>query len=106
MDWVILYGDGTEFSSDDGAPQDSPVWGAIGIAQPNLTDSDRHLTTGDYFIYRTDREAWHQIGTDGLDDHLCHFAHLISAVRKGRWVPSVDYRPVWKWLRRMTGEPE
>jgi len=83
MRWKLYYNDGSSFSDEDGAPNDSPPFGAVFVCQPN--HSGRDLIWGtDYLIHRTDVDAW--MGTDlvGLIDQLSHFAPYIDCVRAGR----------------------
>jgi hypothetical protein len=86
--WRLYYADGSTFSDTDGAPHDSPPWGVVVVSQPGATDNvDRVLMNGDRFMYRTDLDRWHEVGRDGLDDHLSHFGHLVGCYRVGRWIP-------------------
>lgn len=104
FEWRLYYQDGSVFDSTDGEPHDSPPWGVVAICQPNV---DRQVQdqvlcgpNGDWFLYRTDLGYWHMVANVGLIDHLTHFAHLISAVRPGRWDPRNDhYALIWKRAR-------
>jgi len=99
MQWCIYYEDGSTFSDEDGAPHESPVWGCVALAQPALDSSDKIMVNADYYLWRPDRNLWYQCGVDGLDDHICHFGHLIECVRKTRYIPTIDFREIWKQAR-------
>ena len=104
--WRLYYEDGSTFSDTDGEPWESPAWGCVALAQSALDGSDKIMVNADYCFWRVDLQRWTQCGTDGLDDHICHEAHLIGCVRKTRWVPTLDFREVWKRARRDCGLKE
>lgn len=95
MRWCIYYEDGSTYSDTDGPPHESPPWGAVVLSQPNAPIGSKELLgNGDYYLYRGDLELWHEVGTDGLPDHLAHFGHLITCIRPGRWMPNRE-----DWLK-------
>ena len=96
--WRIYYDDGTTFSNTDGPPHESPVWGAVGVSQPEF--NIQLVGNGDHYIWRTDLQRWHEVGDSVLVDHITHFGHLIGCVRCGRWMPrNEDFKAMWKRLR-------
>lgn len=103
MKWRLYYDDGSTFSDLEGEPWESPLWGVIGVIQPPV----RHRTAGgivgkngDYLLYRQDLGLWHLIGASGLQDHLAHFAHLITCVRVTRWMPEdKEFGALWERMR-------
>lgn len=98
--WRLYYEDGTTFSSTEGKPQDSPPWGVVGVSQPGKEYESLLIGTGDFYIYRKDLKAWHELGDTGLMDHLAFHAHLIDCVRPGRWMAKRgDFKEVVKTMR-------
>lgn len=96
--WRLYYDDGAEFGEADGPPFESPPWGCIAIGRPG-----RILfgVNSDFFLYRSDLEDWVEVGDSGLVDHLAHFAHLITCVRPGRWIPDEEFK---EFVRRVRGD--
>jgi len=104
MKWRLYYEDGSTFSDLDGAPHDSPPWGVVALAQPDI---DPPITVNaDYYLWRPDLNQWLECGTDGLDDHVCHFGHLIQCVRKTRWITTIDFKRIWAQARTDLGLPQ
>lgn len=104
--WRLYYEDGTTFSDTDGEPHESPAWGCVGLAQPDLKGSDQIMINSDYLMWRSDLNIWTQCGRDGIDDHLAHFVHSIQCIRKTRWIPTLDFRVIWKRVRHDCGIKE
>ena len=98
MKWRLYYEDGSTFSDTDGPPHESPPWGVVALAQPAL-EREPIMVNSDYYLWRPDRNLWHQCGHDGLDDHLCHEGHLIQCIRKTRWIPTLEFREIWQRVR-------
>lgn len=103
MIWRLYYDNWTTFSSEEGETYESPVWGAVGAIQPpqrGRTATAIVGKNGDYLLFRTDLGVWHLVGASGLDDHLCHFGHLIECVRKTRWMPiDSEFSRIWEKMR-------
>ena len=80
----LYYEDGTVY---EGAPECSPVWGVVAVGQPHQDKVGKALKNGYAYLYRTDWDCWMEVGDlTGFNDHIAHFAHLISAVRFGRQI--------------------
>lgn len=104
--WQLRYDNGDTFSNLEGAPHESPPWGVVGVIHPDLigTDPDWCLVGAEYLLWRTDLGRWTQCrDTVGLVDQLTHHAHLIGCVRPGRYMPTMDYKAVWKAARTEWG---
>ena len=102
--WRIYYENGSTFSDTDGEPWESPAWGVVALAQP---DADPPImVNADWMMWRTDRECWEQCGSDGFDDHAVHHGHVVRCWRKTRWIPTPDFREIWKVARRDCGLKE
>lgn len=103
MLWCIYYDDGSTYSDVDGAPHESPPWGAVGVIQPSLkgiTATGIVGKNGDYLLHRVDLGVWHLVGASGLVDHLAHFGHLIDCVRPTRWMPlDSEFSAIWARMR-------
>jgi len=89
---MIVYEDGSYWTGD---PHLSPEYDVIGILQPHAPPGSKELLNGDYYLYRTDLGYWTECMASGLERHLVRFAHVISAVRPGFWMPERD---AWKHL--------
>lgn len=89
MDWA-LYGEGWRFTSDDGAPHESPPWGTVLAVQPGCSFSTVIIANWFYWKGR-----WFGADWSGLIDQLAHNAHRIDAVRLGRQVDDPTWRVVW-----------
>ena len=98
--WRLYYDDGSSFGETDGAPHESPPWGAIAVARPGRILAGVNC---DFFVYREDLEAWLEVGSSGLVDHLAHFANLITCVRPGRWVPDDEFKDLVRRIRKDWG---
>lgn len=104
--WQLRYDDGSTFTSLDGAPEDSPPWGCVGVIQPTLIpdDPDWCIVGAEYLLWRTDLQRWTKCGDIvGLVDQLTHRAHLIACVRPGRYMPTRDYKALWAAARAEWG---
>jgi len=99
--WRLYYEYGSVFGDSDGAPHESPPWGCVALAQPGIDPPI--MVNADYYLWRLDLNQWTQCGTDGLDDHMCHEGHLIQCVRKTRWIPTLDFREIWRQARMDCG---
>lgn len=97
MTWRLYYEDGSTFSDSDGAPHESPAWGVVALKQPGY--EPEILVNADWLMYRTDLGRWEQCGSDGFDDHACHYGHLIGCWRKTRWIPLPDFKRIWARVR-------
>lgn len=88
MDWIV-YGDGWDFTSEDGGPGDVPAFGLLGIAQLDPVSGYELLRGRTYFVW-TEARGWDCHDMTGLIDRLAHEPGCV--VRFGRSVPSSRYR--------------
>lgn len=102
VDWCLYFWDGTTFTSDDGGPCDSPQNFALCVTQPKL-ERDKIIVGADWLMWRSDLVRWTQSGADGIGDQLILFGGRISCFRKGLWLPTEDWRPLWERARRDIG---
>lgn len=101
--WRIYYGDGSTFCSSDGAPWESPEWGAVLITQPEVHGMDTLSHGQPYFLHRSDLDQWLNCDYPGLMDQVVHFAQHIDCVRVGRWQPTVDWQALCRRARSEMG---
>lgn len=104
-EWCLIYEDGTEFSSIEGEPNDSPKTGVIFVLQRGSPNGDILGEGAKALIYRIDKGGWMPVfDSFGLMDQLMHFAPVISCVRPGRQMWTPDYkRLAIKHTREMRG---
>ena len=95
--WRLYYEDGSTFDDLDGAPHESPPWGAVVLGQPSVDPVV--MVNSDYLMYREDLGQWTECGPDGLLDHIVHYGHVISCVRPTRWIPTKRFKDIWKRVR-------
>jgi hypothetical protein len=92
--WTLWYEDGSRFTSDDGAPHESPVGGAVLVSQD--VPGNEVLSYGQaWFVHRTDL-GWLNCDREGMHDQVMYYAHLIDCVRFGRWMERDAWRDVQK----------
>ena len=89
--WKIHYDDGSTFSSEDGAPWESPGYGVLAVTQDG---ENTVLCSQDFYLYRDDYSCWVEVHIEGLIDHLVTAARHVVAVRAGRTVPLSVYKRV------------
>ena len=102
MDWLILYGDFSTFSSDEGAWEDAPGRDvqAVIFRDPALGWTIRHGGQGnspcDFF--RLDEDGT-PVGMDqaGMIDHV---VHELGVVKQGRMLSSGEWQDI---LRQAMG---
>lgn len=95
--WTLYYEDGSTFSDIDGAPHESPPWGVVAVAQPDIEPAV--MVNSDWLMYRTDQAAWAECGSDGFHDHATHYGHLIGCWRQTRWIRREDFKAIWARAR-------
>ena len=85
--WRIYYEDGSTFDSTQGAPHESPPWGAVVVIQNTPKELELPLQSGGLaFLYWKDLGFWRQVDDQmGLNIRLAQSAHLIECVRFGTW---------------------
>jgi hypothetical protein len=106
--WALFYANGSVFTSEDGRPQDSPAWGVVAIAQ--ITDAGSEVRGGRYddvlasgvpwYVWRDDEQYWQELDNGGFLDHIAHYAHVISAVRFGRYIGRDVFQERWAAARK------
>ena len=87
MDWLIIYSDGSTYSSDDGAWKDAPGWDAQVVVEANETVGRRLHTRNDYWLLIDGRPV--NVDFTGLLDYL---ANVLGIVKVGRMLPAEQYR--------------
>ena len=93
MTWTLWYEDGSTFTSEEGTPNDSPMWGLICIGQPGAAGRDL-LWNETYYIFRTDTGEWSAHDLVGFVDQSVHYAPLIECVRIGRDTQTSRFKAV------------
>jgi hypothetical protein len=58
IEWTAYYANGTQFSSDDGTPEDMPANGVIAICQHI---EGRSIVTGAFYSYRNGEWIGHDL---------------------------------------------
>ena len=95
MSWCLYYEDGTRFTDRDGAPHESPVWGVVAVGQPQENRIRKALFNGYAYLYRTDWQCWTEVDDmTGFWDQAAHSAHVIGAVRFGRYARDDVFREI------------
>lgn len=90
MDWVIRYADGSQFSSDDGGPEQAPRTGVLRVYHADeATGVSVEMAREGYWVWRDGR--WSGIDTpDGLWDYLWHQPGM-CLVLSGRTIRDTDW---------------
>ncbi len=100
LEWRLYYEDGSTFGSNDGGPDESPVWGIVVIGQRTGDQYDKVLCSGvPWYVFRSDLGFWQELDVVGFHDVLFNNAHNVAAVRPGRYVPSDKFKESWKRAR-------
>lgn len=68
LDWAIIYGDRSVFSSEDGPWKDAPPWNVQIVVIPNQTSGRELLSRNDHFIM-VDGQILN-VNDDGFLDHM------------------------------------
>lgn len=90
MHWRIYYGDGTTFSSTEGAANDAPPHGVVAIVYPDPEIGRAVLHQWDWYYLKGG--SWWGSDTFGLLDQFMHHAPEITAVKQGRTFTNAAYR--------------
>lgn len=93
--WLIVYDDGSTYSSEDGPMESSPGYGVLAIQQNR---ENTILCSQDFYIFRDDYGCWIEVHIEGLIDHLVTGAHHVRCVRAGRTVPLSVFKEVLNGL--------
>lgn len=99
--WALYYwaGPGEDFSivtSDDCAPEDVPLAGAVAVLQADSHTGTEILDTGGqgeskYFVFREDHDQWYKSDEAGwITNHMPNI-HQVRAMRCGWFIPNEDY---------------
>jgi len=96
VDWRIYYGDGSTFSSEDGAPDDAPALDIQAIAVAQEYERGYVVKGFDYYWYE-DGE-WYGGEIFGLFDYLIRSGKAKFA----RTIPTETFRKV---IKRATDDP-
>jgi len=88
--WRIYYGDGSTFSSADGAPSDAPSTNVQAIAlEADPTIGRRICSRFDFYWYE---DEWHGGDLFGLFDYLQRVSP--SIVKFGRVLPRLEFEKI------------
>jgi hypothetical protein len=97
LEWRLYYEDGSIFSNEDGPPEASPAWGVVVIAQRVGKQHNNILWSGvPWNVYRTDLGFWTELDDIGFHDILVNKAHLVSAIRPGRYMQTDRFMSIVK----------
>ena len=70
MDWMIYYGDGSKFSSEDGTPWQAPARDVQVIVKVDPLNKWTRVYGYDYYTW-SEKNGWHARDIFGLFDMLC-----------------------------------
>jgi hypothetical protein len=90
--WLIFYGDGSTFSSNDGSPACAPARDVQVIVQVDKRVGIWLQSTGDYYIFDG---KWRSVDIFGLFDYLIEPGYKV--VKFGRTISNDEYQVI---LRR------
>ncbi len=99
MDWIIYYGDDTEYTSDQGPPETAPTHNVIVVSTKNSETGRADLHKHNHYIYK-DGLDW--IGVDfygALDLHQNDPNREVHGWVSGRTIPSVKFNSILKKAR-------
>ncbi len=105
MTWWVILANGEEIT--DCAPEDVPREPrVVCIAQDGEAAKLRGqcLVNGDWFCYRDDEGAWSEHSDTGILFELVDHAHVIRAVRPGKWVDRPTFKRLWARGRELVNE--
>lgn len=97
MDWKIYYGDGSTFSSDDGAPHEAPALNVQAIAEKDERVGRTVLTRFDFYVRKKD--GWYGVDMFGMLDHFMSEGLL----KCGRTISTGEYNEV---VQQATNDPD
>lgn len=100
--WRIYYGDGSTYSSDDGAAFCAPARGVQAIVSPDELVGRFCDTQCDYYVWDG---AWLGVDHAGLLDYLGRVG-FAKYVLQGRTIPGETYRAIMERARTDPGFPE
>jgi hypothetical protein len=97
--WKIWYGDGSTFSSKDGAPSAAPAWDVQVIVQVDPITGRYNQTGDNYYVWRDTR--WCGVDEVGFIDYLAN--EPPSIVKFGRTIGNEQHRDI---LRAAEADPD
>lgn len=90
MRWVVVYTDGSRFSSDDGPPEAAPGGGVAAVMQEDpLVGWDVHHGT-DYYVYDDALGGWKGMHESGYFQYLMEPG--LKIVKLGKYMRTDAYR--------------
>lgn len=87
MIWCVYYDDGSTFSSDDGAPEDAPLDGVLGIGQVDDDGRKNRFWGQDFYFWTGD--GWAAGNQADLERWL---RGTFPRLKYGRWAPNSIWR--------------
>lgn len=99
--WVIFYGDGSEFSSADGSPWDAPRQDVQIIASSHPMNGYNLVHGQDYFYYEEDRGGFAGCDQFSLYDHLIRAKYPCPLF--GRMMSDIDWKSFFSRAKAKLG---
>lgn len=81
LDWLIIYGDRSVFSNEDGSWAEAPPWNAQIVAIPNQTGGRELLSHSDHFIMVDNHIL--SVNNDGFLDYMLNVLRFATVNRIG-----------------------
>lgn len=97
--WKIFYGDDTEFSSEDGLPEQAPALNVQIIVQADERTGRYNQSGVDYYVFRDGR--WIGVDIFGLFDFLMES----GLVKFGRTIGSKKFNKIYQTAKADTFLP-
>ena len=94
VDWIIYYGDGTTFSSDDGAPGDAPRQNVQVVAINDIRVGRALLWDRDYYCWHAEANTWMPHDRQGLEHFLDTSKMPIRLC--GFWIPDEEFQRIYQ----------
>ena len=108
MKWRIYYGDGSTFSSEDGAPHEIPPekrHDVMVCAVANIDHTGRDCwNQSDFYIHHAEI-GWTPVDWTGLLDQMLHNTHLVTAVLQGRVTSDQRFQEILQRAKTEQGLP-
>lgn len=96
VDWIIFYGDGSTFSSDDGKPCDAPPLNVQVLIQENANGKWVFYTKDNYYVWGwRSKNEWVAVDQAGREDYDFHHTGCKN-VLFGRWIDDISYEKIYK----------
>lgn len=92
--WRLYYDDGTTFSSEDGAPDEAPLDGVVGVGEEDDTGRRQTYWGADYYFWTGD--GWAGGNIADLERWL---RRVLPQLKYGRWAPQTLWQKVRAIIR-------